>query len=67
MPRICGKSSRSTGFTKCAVTMNINSVSLFWNDLDLKKAPRTGMSLTIGILESVFVSELSSKPANAND
>src|SRR6266511_4002453 len=34
-PRICGRSSRFIGLTRCAVTMNINSVSFFWNDFDV--------------------------------
>ena len=67
MPRMFGRSSPLIGLTRRAVTKNISSVSFFSNDFDLKSAPITGMSLTIGILDKVLVSELSSKPASAND
>src|SRR6185295_3943549 len=57
-PRICGKSSRLTGFTNWAVTMNINSVSFFWNDLERNSEPSTGISPSTGTFERVLDSLL---------
>src|SRR5688572_15192708 len=60
-----GRSSELTGFTRSAVMMNINSVSCFWNEDDLNKLPRIGISPSTGIFDIERDSLLSSRPANA--